>query len=173
MATPRPKLDLKYREIDGSFFCLRQLDQLSIQNPRMQQPETEVISIWLHFLGIYFCEIEVNLFSSSFSHLGQLCNQACCLQGCRGCHGTPRFWQISQPYLNRLCPQHYHWYSWIFRPSYVPALNSMNWMTMTWFFNFFLFFCTQQNCWSYLYFNLFYLVMTYRNTQLINNVQAG
>ena len=56
--------------------------------------------------------------------------QACHPRGCRGCHGmaphdTPRFWQ-SCNYIStrggRICPSNYNWHSWIFRPSYGPAV---------------------------------------------------
>ena len=39
-----------------------------------------------------------------YNNCGPAANQkikGCHPRGCRGCHGTPRFWQISEPYLNR------------------------------------------------------------------------
>ena len=51
-------------------------------------------------------------------------SQGCWSRGCRECHGTPKFWQISLPYLSRggtlseLCPANYYLPPWISRPSY-------------------------------------------------------
>ena len=53
--------------------------------------------------------------------------QACCPWGCRGCHGTPRFWQISKPYLNQggqIMLTKLYWHPRIFRPSDGPALST-------------------------------------------------
>ena len=60
---------------------------------------------------------------------------------CRVCHGTPRFWQISNHIStrgNRLCLPNYYWHTRIFRPSDGPALEETLYFEFwnVWFFSF-------------------------------------
>ena len=55
-----------------------------------------------------------------------LSKQGCRPWVCRVCHGTPRFWQISNPIStrgDRLCPPNCYWHPRIFRLSDGPGLS--------------------------------------------------
>ena len=63
------------------------------------------------------------------NHLSTSGPEACRSWGCRGCHAPPPdFGRSVNPISTRrgrLCPPHWYWHPRIFRPSYGPAFNML------------------------------------------------
>ena len=76
---------------------VKEADTMEVEAAVMMGVEEEVVTMGVEeavvMMGVEEVEAEAEVIAEGA--VEAVINQACCPWRCRGCHGTPRFWQIS------------------------------------------------------------------------------